>query len=909
MGDASFVRRGVKWLLDVTVRRNAVRDADAELASHLEERTRLLAARGMALPEARAETLRRLGGPIEQVREELRQSAQRRERRIAWHERIADAISDLRYALRGLRRQPLFAAFAILTLALGIGANAAMFGVVDRLLLRGPRHVVDPHRVFRLYWTSRKPDGGEITSSRGFDRPVFPNLRAKATTFSGLAMYSRPSASLFGSGPTARQLPRASATGELFPLLGVKPALGRFFTQAETELKPLPRVVVIGHALWQREFGADSTIIGRRIPLGTTQYEVVGVAPAGFTGVDLQRVDLWTPLSTPTGANAGHWTRGHSSGWLLVGRLKPGVTPEQATADATNAHQRTYDGEEEGYAKGRVSVGPLTFGESGAESEEVRISRWLIGLSAVVVLVACANIMNLLLARAVARRREMAVRLSLGAGARRLMRLLFTETMLLAVAGGVAGLAVAAGLSVLVRRVFLPDVDWTGGVIDGRVLLYALGVCIVVSLLLGLGPALRARRLDLVTGLRAGPGDGGGRRSFARGALTLAQSSLAMILLIGAGLFVRSFQRVTSADLGIEASRVVTVSPRLPSTGDWVADSRRDDQLALMAIERLRQLPIVEHAALSVTLPFSTSGTVSFRLPGRDSLPRFGNFKDPDIGKVSPDYFATVGTRLVSGRLFTKDDVAGSRPVGIVSQTMARALWPGQDPIGQCMLVGDVKSDADCTYVVGVVQDVRRRSVREEPYMRYYLPITQGTTGITGYTMIVRPKGDAWAATQPLRQVMRQLAPEATYIDIEVLQDNVDPQLKTWRIGAIMFSIFAGLALIVAAVGLFSVVAYLVEQRRHELGIRIALGAGVRDVVTLVMRGVMSITVGGVVIGGIVGVMAGSLAEPLLYETRATEPRLLAGLALGLMLISLLASGIPALRARRVDAMTALREL
>jgi hypothetical protein len=307
-------------------------------------------------------------------------------------------------------------------------------------------------------------------------------------------------------------------------------------------------------------------------------------------------------------------------------------------------------------------------------------------------------------------------------------------------------------------------------------------------------------------------------------------------------------------------------------------------------------------------LPFSTSGTVSFRLPGRDSLPKFGNFKDPDAAKVSPEYFATAGTHLVSGRLFTKEDGPGSRRVGIVSQTMARALWPGQDPLGQCMLIGGVKSDADCTYVVGVVQDVRRWSVREEPYMRYYVPLDQGEIGISGYTVIVRPKGDAKAAIPSLRQVMRQLAPDASFIDLEVLQDKVDPQFKTWRIGAIMFSIFAGLALVVAAVGLFSVVAYLVEQRRHELGIRIALGAGARDVVGLVMKGVAWITAGGVVIGAIVGVIGGRLAEPLLYETSASDPGLLGGLALALIAVSLIASGIPALRAQKVDAMTVLRD-
>ncbi len=907
---SSSIRDGVKQLFRLMLGRrvDAERDADEELAAHLEERAQALAARGMPIDEARAEALRRLGAPPGEVRDTLRRSAARRERRMSVSEYVGGLHADVRYALRGLRREPTFAAFAIITLALGIGANAAMFGIVDRLLLRGPEHVVDPQGVVRLFWTMREPAGGEVTSCC-FDRPVYPNLRAAAHAFSDVALYTPSEGGvLFTAATEAHFARRSTVTASFFNVLGVRPELGRFFTAAEQESSPPEHVVVLGFDVWHSDFGGDRGVLGRHVTLGSTLYTVIGVAPRGFTGVDLDRVDLWTPAITPTGALAGHWPPfAHSSGPRIVARLRPGISLADAADDATAAHRRTYDGGEQVWADARISFGAITLDESGVESNETRISRWLVGLSAIVLLVACANIVNLLLARAVRREREMAVRLSLGAGRRRLMRLLLIETGLLTLLGGIAGLVVAAGSGALVRRIMLPSVDWSGGVLSERVLLFALAATVIVGVSMGVGPGWRAGRANLTSALKTGGREGSTHKSFARSALTFAQTALAMVLLVGAALFVESLERVRHVDLGIEADRAVVLSPRWPSAPGQTADPDRGERFAALALERLREQPRVEHAAIAVGMPFGSSYAVSLFLPGRDSLPHFpGSFSDPDLSKVTPDYFATVGTRFIRGRLFTNADRAGSMPVAIVSKTMAETLWPGQDALGQCILVG--MRTASCTYVVGVVQDTHRRRIIETPFMHYYLPLEQGTKSVSRSTVLVRPRGDAAAAIPGLRQLLRQIDPTIRYVDAATLQENVSPQLRTWRIGATMFSLFAVLAVIVAAVGLFSVVAYTVEQRRHEIGVRVALGARAWDVITLVLRGTVGVGTLGVAAGTAMAVAAGRLAQPLLFQTDANDPLLLGGVSLLLVAIALVAAGFPALRAKRVDPMTALRD-
>jgi predicted permease len=669
---------------------------------------------------------------------------------------------------------------------------------------------------------------------------------------------------------------------------------------------------VLGYALWQSDFGGDRSVVGRSVTINSRPYTIVGVAPNGFTGAELDRIDVWFPLATKVGPAARHWTRGHSSGPAIVARLKPGVTLEQAAVDATNAYRRTYDGEERQYAEASIGVGPLHYGPNGTESNAAEIARWLAGVSTVVLLLACTNIVNLLLARAVRRRREIAVRIALGAGRARVLRLLLASSLVLAIAGAVVGLGVAFAAGGLVRRVLLPQVDWTSGAVDQRVLAFSLAAALICGVAIGLLPAMRAGRADIATALKAGVREGGGSRSLVRAVLVMTQGALAMRLLVGAGLFVRSLEHVRQLDLGVQPERVVWLRPRWPRIPEQAtADERsreqqRHEDFAREVLDVVRASPEVEHAAATVGRPFGTTMSITLQLPGRDSLPHLsGGFADPDISAVSADYFATMGTRLLRGRVFTSADRAGSELVAIVSATMANVLWPGQDALGQCLLVGG--KQRPCSRVVGVVQDVRRSRIREEPSMHYYVPLGQ-QPNITGPELVVRPRGDAMAAIPAIRSILRQIDPSITFVNAGTLQDRVEPQTRSWRIGAMMFSIFALVALVVAAVGMFSVVAYLVEQRRHEIGVRVALGAQSAHVVGLMLRGGVQATLVGVVLGGLLAVAGGRLAEPLLFETNAHDPMVIGGVAIVLMVVSLTASVVPALRARRIDPISALRD-
>jgi predicted permease len=903
---------GIKRAFALAIRRLSVvhRDADDELSSLIEERTDLLVERGMSREDARAEAMRLLGKPLEEASADLRRSAERRERVMSIRERLDEAAADVRYAIRGLRREVLFSSFIVVTLALAIGVNAAMFGIVDRVLLRGPAHVVAPDRLVRVYWSVRGPAGEDRTSA-AIDPHIYANLALESKAFSGIAMYGRASSfTVLGNGASARLISSASATSNFLSVLGTRVIAGRFFVPEEQDMNAPASVVLIGYGLWRREFGGDPKAVGRSIILDGRPLTIVGIAPEGFTGVELERVDVWTPMLLRSGPAATHWGKGSSSGQSIVARLKPGVTAEEASKDATDAYRRTYDGGNKNLAEANLFGGPLTAGLNGTESVETRVSRWLVGLSAIVLLAACANIVNLLLARSVRRRREMAVRLALGAGRARLLRLLLTSSMTISIIGSLAGLAVAAIAGKLVRYVLLPDVDWTTGPVDARVLAYATLTTIITGIVIGVLPALKASRVDVSSALKAGAREGGGNRSFVRSGLVAGQAVLAMILLVGAGLFARSLDRIRHLDLGVQTDRVVVLEPRWTRLPAGTSDSIRKLEAARRAsfvtdiVDRLRATPGVENAAVTVGMPFGGTYAVSLFLPGRDSLPRLrGGFGDPELSAVSREYFATVGTRLLHGRLFTTDD--GSSRVALVNETMAKTLWPGREPIGECLLIG--KRDAACTRVIGIVQNARRSRLREDPAMHYYVPMGQEPY-LTGPDLVVRPRGDAHASIRLLRDALLRIDPTIRYVGTTVLQDRVEPQTRAWRIGAIMFSLFAALALVVAAVGTFSVVAYLVEQRNHEIGVRLALGARAANLIALMMRGPIALSAIGAFGGAAIALVAGRVVESLLFDTSPQDPAVIGGVAALLIGVSVVASTLPALRVRRVDPMEALRD-
>jgi predicted permease len=897
------IRPGIRRLFRLALRRRDIveRDVTDEIRTHLALRTEQLIREGVPPEEARAEAIRRFG-PLSEAERVMHHVANERDRTMAFRERLDDFAQDARYALRGLRRQPLFTAFVVATLALGIGANAAMFGVVDRLLIRGPEHITDPDRVMRIYQRVR-PTGMDEFAHPQFGYVTYDLLRRQTHSFAGVAAYSiNDGGATLGRGAGARALTSGSVTSDLFALLGVHVVLGRFFDAAEDRTSGGEHVAVLGYGLWRSAFGSDRSVLGRTIILSDEPYTIIGVAPSGFTGPQLARVDVWLPMSLRSARVTTNWTTAWDAQWhRIVVRLKPGVTPAQANADADSAE-----------AAASLFVAPISYDGRARETSEIAISRWLMGVAAVVLLIACSNVVNLLLARAVRRRREVAVRLALGAGRARLVRLLLSESMILAALGGIAGLAVAWFTAQMMRSVLLPNVEWVAPPVDARVLLVSAAIALTVGVVVGLVPAIRASRPDLAASLKSGVRDGGGQGNRLRGVLTVAQAALSIVLLVGAGLFVRSLSRVRSLDLGIQPERVLVVEPRWPGMAALDTAARRIERARRAdvfprALVRFRQLAGVARASLTVMTPFQSSAGQFLRVPGWDSIPALKG-GGPYVSAVTSEYFETVGTPVLRGRSFTVADRAGSEPVALANETMAKTLWPGRDPLGECLFTGeDRKSATVCARIVGIVGDARRFGLREDPSMHYYLPFGQ-ETGFGGTTLLVRPRlGTPASLVAAARAILQDIDPSISYIQAQTLQESVDPQIRPWRLGASVFGLMGVLALLVAAVGLYSVMSYLVAQRTHELGVRIALGARDGDILSLVLRSSLGMAALGVVLGLGLALALGRFVEPLLFDTSARDPGVFGGVALAMLAVALLASLVPALRARRVNPMEALR--
>jgi len=899
------IRSGVRRLLRLTLRgRSAEDDGDAELRAHIDARIEHLVARGMSSDEARLEAESRLGGPIEDIRSAMRQSARRRTNRLHLNAQLADAATDLRYTWRSLWRDPFVTAFIVVILALGIGANGAMFGVVDKLLLQGPEQVREPERVMRLYSTVRGRSGPETTAIFGY--VTYSLLARGARTLDGVAAYQVNDGYL-GRGAESQPIVMGRATTSFFHVLGTRPALGRFFTAAEDDPSAPERVAVIDYGLWQRMFGGEDRALGATILLRDEPYIVIGVAPRGFTGVGLSRVDVWTPLShMGSGMDPGWQTAWWWTSIRVIGRLKPGVTAALAGEDATAVHANGYTGDDRALREARQTFAPLTYTDEGREPGTISVARWLMAVSAIVLLIACANVVNLLLARSSRRHREIAIRQALGAGRGRLARLLFAEGMLLAATAFGASLAVAYVLGGLLRATLLTDVAWTSPTLDARVLAASAAIALAAGLLVGVFPALQSSRGDLGASLNAAARIGGGKRSRLRAGLTLAQAALSVVLLLGAGLFVRSVRELDALPLGIDADRILAVPvnpPRPPSegrTGAW--QGSRAEFLARM-LERVRREPGVERAAISIGVPFGSFYGVAFFIPGRDSLPPLPG-GSPRIHGVGEDYFATAGTPILRGRAFTVSDHSGSERVVVVSERIARSYWPGEDALEKCIIVW--KKTEPCARVVGIAANTFTREVSEQPGLQYYVPLEQVQFGGRP-TILVRPTGDPALLVAPLRRALLEVDPTMAYLDIRTLRERIDPQLGPWRLGMTVFTLFGVLAALVAAAGLYGLAAYLVTTRTHEIGVRMALGATSARVGREVVSLSVTMAAIGIALGLIAALVTGRFLEPLLFHTSARDPVVMIAVGVAMLALACVAALVPALRAARIAPAMALR--
>jgi predicted permease len=902
-----LIRPGVRRLFDLMLRRHDLtrRDVDAEVALHLELRVEQLVRQGLNRAEATREAERRFG-PLEHSRPSLEQFAHQRDRRMNFRDWLEGVYQDLRYGARGLRREPAFAAFAIATLALGIGANAAMYGVVDRLLLRGPDHLHEPDRVVRFTITVDRPPLGDVTfASAGY--VLYENLRVNTRAFEGVAAFVVNDVSL-GKGRDARTIHGGAATADFFPLLGVRPARGRFFLPDEDDTARPAHVVVLGDALWRTQFAGDPAIVGRTIDLGNEPHTVIGVAPRGFTGVELGRVDAWVPMSLRSQTVTNNWPRAWNAQWLyVVGRLKPGISLNAASEDATRAHRATYDGPPaRPMAHASIGAVPIRFSENGKESTEVMVSRWLIGVTLVVLLIACSNVANLLLARTIRRRAEVGVRMALGAGRGRLARLFVTESLLIAALGGAASLLVAAVIATLVRKSLLTNVEWTSSPVSGRVLLVAFAVTLVVGLIVAIAPVAQAARGSLQHAMQRGRAKG--RRLGPGSWPTVLQAAMTASLLIGAGLFALSLHRARTIPLGFDSYRVVVATVSFASLGDVTPDERvaaraRRAEVMRRALSRLEERSDVGGAAIAVGSPFGNAFGVDLFVPGFDSLPKLGG-GGPYISAVSADYFRTVGTRLLSGRAFREDEGAGTERVTIVNETMARTLWPQQDALTRCMRIG--ADSMPCAQVVGIVEDARRFRLREEPAMQYYVPRGQ-EYGFGGSVFMVRPRVAPAEFAAILPRILEETDASVDRATAWPIRERIDPQLRPWKLGATVFALGGALALLVAALGLYSVMSYSVAQRTHEMGVRIALGARTRTIVGMIVRQGVVMAAMGIAVGVALAMAAGGRLQALLFDTSPRDPAVI-GIATGVLLAAAVAASVwPALRAGRVDPIRALK--
>lgn len=816
-------------------------------------------------------------------------------------------LQEVHYALRTIRAHSGFAAVVVLTLALGLAANAVMFGVVDRLLLSPPAHVHDANRLVRLYAVAnRSPTERGASSKLNF--PAYTVLRDGVSAFDRVAAYWNTQLPI-GVGVDAHQGTVQLATASFFPTLGVQPAYGRFFSSEEDAPHAAARVAVVSDAMWRTSYGGGQRALGRDIMIDGVRYTIIGVAPRGFTGADIAPVDVWVPMSAAAaGAYVENWDTNDRSYWLqIVAHLRPRATRARANEQATAVYRRTDAGQREIKRYAHVGVeawplslvrGPQTAVQRQQPQPELPISLWLSGVALVVLLIACANVSNLFLARALQRRQEIAVRLALGIGRARLATFLITESTLLALCGGAIGLALAYAGGQVIRTTLLPDVAWPGSPVNLRVLVFTGAATLMTGFLTGLAPALLASRVDLARALKAGARQGHSRRGRARRILLVVQTALSVVLLVGAGVFVRSLRNVHGIDLGMRASRLLIVG----SSSAHLSGGERD-RLLRSARERLEHYPGVEGVSLGTTAPFTRAMSGDLRVPGRDA-PSSTVAGKPWKNLVSTDFFQVMGVRVVGGRAFTPADAG--QPVLVVNETLAHSYWPGQSPIGECAIT----SDEVCRRVVGVVEDMRQwRLVDDRPAPQFYtpLPAVSDSTAYPTTLLIIRTSVDPRAIAGSIHKALATMSPELAYFTVQPLDDLIAPQLHPWRLGATMFSVFGALALLIAAIGLYSVLAYGVVQRTHEIGVRMALGARAQSVTKLVVWSTLRTVLAGVAVGLVVALMAGRTMASVLYGVSPHDPPTLVVVSVTFGLVAVLAGALPAWRATRVDPVVALR--
>jgi predicted permease len=887
--------------------RRREKDLEEEIESHLKMAIEDRRERGESAQQAKEAVLREFGnvGLIKEVTRDM------------WGWRALEQfVQDLRFGVRMLMKQPGFTLVAVVTLSLGIGANTAIFSVLYGVLLK-PLPYPDPYPIVRV-WQAVPTFG---FTQLGMSEAQLERLRARNESFQQIGGYAIRSANLTEQNET-RRIAVASVTEGVFEALGIQPALGRAFRR-EDEAPGGQRVAVLSDEMWRRQYSGDANILGQTIQLNDNPVTVVGVMPPDFRlPEDLSiphGAQLWLPAQIdPANLNWGsHYLR-------PIARMKPGVRPEQALTEVSAAFAQLRQDHPQGAPTDpayNIRVLPLQDDLVG----NVKKVLWvLVGAVGLVLLIACANVSSLLLARAAGRQKEMAVRAALGAGHGRLIRQLLTESALIALLGGTVGVTLAAWGVALIAKTNLISVPRLSQVtLNIPVLLFTLGICLVAAMLFGLAPAVQVSRLDLNRALRE---EGRGLAGSAAGnriqrVLVVSEVALAVVLVIAAGLLLRSFDRLLRIEPGFQVKNLLTVNINLPS-------SRYQDNMRVTAfydqlLEQVRVLPGVDSAAATIGLPLTGAyGDTNFQIEGR---PDNGGVVDQSIPpdrsayghvyywQVTPDYFKTMGIAVRQGRTLQASDDANAPPVVVINETMARSFWPNESPLGKrIQLFWSPSQKGSLAQIIGVVRDVSLHQLNEETQPEAYLPQAQGpmVAGWTarGMSLVVRTASDPLALAEAVRSEVRGLDSAVPVFGVSTAEQVLGQTVAQARFNLILLGLFAVVALLLAAVGIFGILANAVRQRTHEMGIRLALGARPGAVFRLVIRQGMGLAGMGLGIG-----LGGAFAltrylESLLYGVKSTDPVTFGGVALLLLVVALVACWIPARRATKVDPMAALRQ-
>jgi len=809
-------------------------------------------------------------------------------------------VRDLLYALRGLKNNPTFTAVAIASLALGIGLNTAIFNLVSAVLLQ-PLPVRDPAGLVSVF-TSDRTNPGLLYNSY----PNYKDYRDRNAVFSGLALYTPIQATLTGeSGPGNVQ--GQIVSGNYFDVLGVKPVLGRVFVPEEDRVPGAQAVMVVGYAFWTRRFGASRSAIGATMGLNNRRFTIIGVAPRDFHGANaLVSTDFWAPMMMyPQMYSMADWV-GYRKALLfsVVGRLKHGVSRRQAEDNMeTLAAQlaREYPADNQGRT---VALLPLTESviQPNSRGGFVLVGGVALGVSGLVLLIACANVANLLLVRAAGRRKEIALRLALGVGQMGLIRQLIAESALLSIAGAAAALVLARwGRNVL--WTFRPPWMLSGDAVvrfDARVLGFTLLLALLATLVFGLAPAMSAAGANLATELRErrSPWTRAGHRVSVRGLLVIVQVALSVVALTGAGLFLRSLRNAQSVDSGYDAAHMATVALNVKAHGFTPAEGR---QFYDRALERIGSLPGVAAATLALNAPFAVFRARSVSIVGQESGTGPGTVAPIDV--VEPGYFQAMRIPLLRGRALTSGDSQSAPRVAVVNETMARRFWSGGNPIGaRLRFFGETTS----VEVVGVVKDIAYSSLSEGPRLMVYLSLRQYYTPTV--TLWVRTTGEPEPILSTVRREVQSLDPNVLVSDLQTAMQVSHESLWAPRLGAILFTAFGALAGLLTVVGLYGVISYSVGQRTRELGIRMALGAQPSTLLRQVLAEGMILVFWGLVLGLFAAVTISGVLKTLLFGVTARDPLTLGVVVAILLTTALAACAAPALRATRIDPVVALRD-